>query len=132
MTDHGTHRPDVDPASLGSFLQEFRPRLRRMVATRIDPRLTGRVDPSDVLQEAFVDVTRRLEEYRHAPGVPFFVWVRFLTGQKLLEFHRRHLGAAKRDVRREVAANRRVPEAATGTLVGLLLDGGIVKTYAQK
>jgi len=121
------HREEkgVDPAAVGGLLEDYRARLRRMVDVRIDPRLRGRVDPSDVLQEAFVEVTRRLDEYRRAPDAPFFIWVRFLTGQKLLEFHRRHFGAAKRDVRREAArAVADFPDATSASLAGLLVDGG--------
>ena len=92
--------PSVEAHQLGGLLEGYRARLRRMVSLRLDPRLRRRVDSSDVIQEAFVDVTRRLEEYRSTPKMPFYLWVRLLTAQKLMEFHRRHLGAQRRDVRR--------------------------------
>ena len=94
---------------------------RRMVSLRLDPRLRRRIDSSDVIQESFLDVTRRLEEYRGAPDMPFFVWVRFLTAQKLLEVHRRHMDAEKRDVRREVAGPG-YPEATSVSLARALVD----------
>jgi len=115
---------DVEASTLGSLLGEYRPRLRRMVQARLDPRLRGRLDASDVLQEAFVEVTERLDDYRASPKLPFFLWVRFLTGQKLLELHRRHLGAAKRDVRREAPGEAPFPEASSISLVGLLRSQG--------
>jgi len=93
--------PEVDSRDLGSRLEELRPRLRRMVSLRLDPRLRRRIDSSDVIQESFVDVARRFEAYRRSPDMPFFVWVRYLTAQKLLEVHRRHMQAERRDVRRE-------------------------------
>lgn len=37
----------------------FRPQLKRMVRLRLDRRLQGRVDPSDVLQEAYLQIFRR-------------------------------------------------------------------------
>jgi len=125
-SDGEARKATVDRAGLGRILEDFRPRLRRMVNVRIDPRLRGRVDPSDVLQEAFVEVTQRLDEYRRQPEVPFFVWVRFLAGQKLLEIHRRHLDAAKRDVRREASPpDQGFPEASSLSLAGMLVDGGV-------
>jgi DNA-directed RNA polymerase specialized sigma24 family protein len=51
----------------------------------------GRVDPSDVLQEAWLDVSARAAEYAARPEMPFFLWMRMITGQQLLEIHRRHL-----------------------------------------
>src|SRR3954447_16364237 len=92
-----------DQAAWGALLVRSRDRLRRMVALRLDRRLQGRVDPSDIIQESFIDAARRLPEYVKNPSIPFFIWLRRLTGQRLLEQHRRHLGAQTRDVGREVS-----------------------------
>jgi hypothetical protein len=64
-------------------------------------RLQGRVDDSDVLQEAYLDAARKLPEYAADPRLPVFLWLRHLTGLKLAEVHRRHLGAQLRDADRE-------------------------------
>jgi RNA polymerase sigma-70 factor (ECF subfamily) len=101
---------------------ENRARLRRMVAIRLDRRLQGRVDPSDIIQESFIDAAKRLPEYAKNPAMPFFLWLRRLTGQRLLEQHRRHLGAQARDVSREVSIyNGAFPEATTANLTANLL-----------
>lgn len=93
------------------------PRLRRMVALRMDPRVQGRVDPSDVVQESFIDAARRLPEYAKNPTMPFFVWLRWLAGQRLMEQHRRHLGAQARDASREVSLyHGAFPEATAADL----------------
>ena len=113
----------VDGRRLGAVLEDYRGRLRHMISLRLDPRLRRRFDSSDVIQEAFVDVTRRFEEYRASPKMSFFLWVRLLTTQKLMEFHRRHLGAEMRDVRREVAA-RSYPEASSISLARAIVDQG--------
>ena len=73
-----------------------------MIALRIDPRLRGRVDPEDVMQEVFVEATERLDYYREHRPMSFFVWLRFLAGQKLDQAHRFHLGTQKRDAGKEV------------------------------
>ena len=115
----------VSPADLGPHFESFRPRLKRMVSLRLDPRLRRRIDSSDVLQETFAVATQRFAEYLGSPAVPFYVWVRQLAFQKLLDAQRRHLGATRRDVRREVAGNE--PEALEGTSASLaraLTDAG--------
>lgn len=54
-------------------------RLRRMVALRLDPRLQGRIDPSDVLQETYLEAVRQLAVYLRNPVLPFFLWLRQLA-----------------------------------------------------
>ena len=104
------------------LLDRHRDRLRRMVALRLDRRLQGRVDASDVIQEASLEAVRRLPEYLKNPTMPFFLWLRFLTGQRLTEQHRIHLGARARDAGREVALYRgSLPEATSAALAAQLL-----------
>ena len=73
-----------------------------MIRLRLDVRLRGRIDASDVLQEAFVDASRRLAEYAASPSMPLFLWLRFLTSQRLQLLHRQHFGPT-RDAVREVS-----------------------------
>jgi RNA polymerase sigma-70 factor (ECF subfamily) len=111
-----------DQRALGELLGRHRDRLRRMVALRLDWRLRGRVDPSDVLQEACLDATRRLPEYHQNPTMPFFLWLRFLAGQRLVDEHRKHLGAAARDAGREISLYRgALPETSSAALAAHLL-----------
>jgi len=110
------------PQEWGALLERHRVRLRRMVALRLDRRLQGRVDASDVIQEAFLEASVRLPDYLREPSMPFFLWLRFLTGQKLLELHRHHLGAQMRDAGREVSLHRgSLPEASSAALAAQLL-----------
>ncbi len=91
-----------DAAVLGVLLSLHRSRLRRLIDFRLDSRLRGRVDPSDVLQDLFVDAAKRVDHYVRGPsGVPFFVWLRQVLLQRLVEVHRHHLGAEKRSAGRE-------------------------------
>jgi RNA polymerase sigma-70 factor (ECF subfamily) len=100
----------------------YRDRLKRMVHLRLSRRLQGRVDDSDVLQEAYLEASRRLPEYVAAPGLPFYIWLRHLTGLKLTEVHRRHLGTQLRDADREVTLHRGgLPEADSVSLAAQLL-----------
>ena len=107
---------------LGELLQRDRRRLHRMVALRLDPRLQGRIDPSDVIQEAQLEACDRLDEYLHNPTMPFFLWLRLITGQRLLTLHRRHLNAKRRTVTRELSLNRGpLPQATSAALAAQLL-----------
>ena len=111
-----------DSEALGKLFARYRDRLRQMVRLRLDRRLQGRLDPSDVLQEAYVDFAKRLPEYlRNRPG-PFYLWLRFLTGQRLIDLHRQHLGAKMRDAGQEVSLYRgALPQASSVSLAAQLL-----------
>ena len=74
-----------------------------MVRLRLHPRLRKRVDPSDVLQEAFLEASAKVERYLQAPAIPFFLWLRRMTADALYDVHRHNLGAQGRDARRERA-----------------------------
>ena len=111
-----------DTSGWGALLARHERRLRRVVAFRIDPRLQGRVDPADVLQEVYLAAYQGLTEYRRQPGVSFFLWLRGIAHNKLLELHRHHLDTPMRDARREVSLYRGpLPEATSAALAAQLL-----------
>lgn len=111
-----------DEQAARTLFQRHRDRLKRMVHLRLNRRLQGRVDDSDVLQEAFLDIARRLPEYAADPKLPFYLWLRHMTGLKLAEVHRRHLGTQLRDADREVTLHRgALPEADSMSLAAHLL-----------
>jgi RNA polymerase sigma-70 factor (ECF subfamily) len=111
-----------DEVACLDLFSRYRDRLKRMVHLRLSRRLQGRVDDSDVLQEAYLDVSRRLAEYAADPKLPFYLWLRHLTGLKLAEVHRRHLGTQLRDADWEVTLHRGgLPEADSASLAAQLL-----------
>src|SRR5207249_9401756 len=128
MTDESSETGDLlsragagDAQALAELFARHRDRLRQMVRLRLDRRLQGRLDPSDVLQEAFLDLARRVPEYHADPVMPFFLWLRFLTGQRLLQLHRHHLGTQKRDAEQEVSLYRgAMPQAPSASLAAQL------------
>ncbi len=115
--------PGADRVDWGQFLSAHRDRLRRMVALRLDQRLRGRIDPSDVIQEAFLEVVERQSEYERQPDpMPPFLWLRFLTLQRLQLVHRQHLGTRARDAAREVSIHGKpFPAASSAALAARLL-----------
>jgi RNA polymerase sigma-70 factor (ECF subfamily) len=111
-----------DPMSWAELMKRYRLRLRRMVSFRMDPRLQGRVDPSDVVQDVCLEAWQHLGSYVKQPDTAFFLWLRAVAGHTLLDLHRHHLGAQMRDARREVSLYQgSMPGATSAALAAQLL-----------
>lgn len=92
---------DGDAAAAEALLEEQRSRLRRMVSVRMDPRLSRRIDPSDVVQDALAVAIRKLPQYLREAPLPFYPWLRQIAWNRLVDLHRRHIRASNRTVGRE-------------------------------
>ena len=112
-----------DESALATLFDGYRARLRPMIRLRLDRRLAGRVDSSDVLQEAYLDVRRRIAEYARDPAaMPFHLWLRLVTGQRLTDIHRYHLGTQMRGAGQEISLQRGpFPQADSVSLAAKLL-----------
>lgn len=117
-----------DESVLGDLFALHRDRLWRMVNFRLDRRLTGRIDADDILQEAYVEAVRRISHFVHN-GQSFYVWLRMVVMQTMVDLHRHHLGAQKRDIRREQTKRPAYPEATSVSLIRHLV--GEVSTPSQ-
>jgi RNA polymerase sigma-70 factor (ECF subfamily) len=95
----------------------------RGLTREIPAAVQGSVDPSDVLQEAYIDVAGKLPAYlKDASGRPLFLWLRLVVGERLVRIHRQHLGTAMRDAGREVSLYRgALPGASSVSLAAHLL-----------
>jgi RNA polymerase sigma-70 factor (ECF subfamily) len=111
-----------DDEARGLLFARYRDRLCRMVEMRLDTRLQARLDASDVVQDAYAEVTGRLEEYLRDPKLPVFLWLRLVVGERLVKLHRHHLGTKMRDASREVSLYRgALPAASSAALAAQLL-----------
>jgi RNA polymerase sigma-70 factor, ECF subfamily len=111
-----------DQAAWEEIVRSFGPRLRAMIQLRMHAQLKGRIDPSDVLQETYIDASRRLAEYLDHPAVPFYVWLRSLANQRLITLYRRHLGAKLRTAQRDISLyDEPYPEATSAALAARLV-----------
>jgi len=90
-----------DPAALAALFEQHRDRLWRIVHFRIDPRLAGRVDAEDVLQEAYLNAAQRIQYAFTDSADGVFVWFRLIVQQTLVQIHRRYFEAKSRDATRE-------------------------------
>jgi RNA polymerase sigma-70 factor (ECF subfamily) len=107
---------------LQRWCAEYRNRLRAIVQVRLSPKLAGRLDPSDVVQEALVEATERYADYCRNPSMSPYLWLRFLTLQRLKILHRQHLQTRKRAADREAV----LPELEVSSVVlaQWLVDSG--------
>ena len=105
------------PAEL---IERHRKRLRRMVQVRMDARLQGRLDPSDVLQDVYLEAHRRFPDF-DPELMPPFLWLRMITGQKLIDLHRHHFDVEKWSILRERPKQAAYPAASSKSLAAELI-----------
>lgn len=124
-TDELLRRIDAgDASAAGELLDRHRVRLRQMVAARIDPRLAARVDPSDVVQDALAEASRKLPQYLLDRPVSFYPWLRQIAWERLMHLHAQHVRAQKRSVTREGRPDLALPDESAMQLVDRLVAGG--------
>lgn len=96
-----------DEHAFVELFSRYRDRLKQMLEFRMDRRLRGREDASDILQEVYIDAHQRMAHYLKKPELSFYVWLRQLTTQRLIDIYRRHLLAERRDVKQEISLSQR-------------------------
>ena len=92
-----------DDEAVNQLFDRHRAAVRRLVQMRLDQRIRQRVDVSDVVQDVLISANRRLKEYLKSPPMPFHLWIRQITKDRIIDAHRRHRVSAKRSVDRERA-----------------------------
>jgi len=114
-----------DPEALASLFSMAWERLQRMVHFRLDPRLRGRIDPDDILQEAYLAARQRIDSFELEKSNSVFVWLRLIVGQTMIDVHRRHLGSKMRDAGQEVSLQRFASPMASSVSMSMHLLGGL-------
>lgn len=119
-----------DSHAAGELFTVYRDRLKKMIRLRMDSRLQGRLDASDVLQEAYIDVQRKAADFA-SRGLPVYLWLRLVVAERLIQLRRHHLGTQMRDAAQQVSLTRGGPPAAsTHSLANLLLGRHTSPTQA--
>jgi RNA polymerase sigma-70 factor (ECF subfamily) len=122
-----------DRRALADLFGHYRDRLKRTVELRMDPRLQARLDASDVLQEAYLEVAQDLDAYLRDPKLTPFLWLRLHVGRRLTTLHRHHLGTRMRGAGLEVSLYRdALPEASSAALASMLLGRNTSPTQAAR
>jgi RNA polymerase sigma-70 factor (ECF subfamily) len=111
-----------DAEARNQLLDRHREALRRMVAMRMDRRISTRLDASDIVQDVLLDANRRLTEYLQSAGMPFHLWLRHLARDRLIDAHRRHRAAARRTVDREQRTSAALDDDRSAFDLAMLVD----------
>ena len=110
-----------DEHAFVELFSRHRDRLKRMLEFRMDRRLRGREDTSDILEEVYLDAHQRMRHYLKRPELSFYIWLRQLTTQRLIDIHRRHLKAEMRDVKQEISIHRHHASSTSASMAMLLV-----------
>ena len=112
-----------DCQALAEVFSVHRDRLARTVQFRLDRRLQGRIDLDDVLQEAYLAATNRIEHFSGNTLTSLYVWLRLIVTQTMVDLYRRHLGAQARDADREIALDAGHSAQRTSCCLAIQLSG---------
>src|SRR5690606_17250671 len=112
-----------DRQALAQLFAHYRDRLERIVKFRMDQRLVGRIDSDDILQEAYLDAEKRIEHFLQDSPESFFIWLRLIVNQTLIDVHRRHHGTQARDARRDRSISGGWGAASTSFVMSQQLVG---------
>ena len=123
MGDFDQRLREGDLQALAELFSRERDRLWQIIHFRLAEPLRGRLGPDDVLQEAFLAATQRLKHYASGPASSPFIWLRMIVNQTLIDLHRQHLGAQRRDAACEVAIDGLPYGPATSASVAIRLVG---------
>lgn len=104
------------------LLEEHRAPLRRMIDLRLDRALAGRVDASDVVQDVLLEASRRLADYLRNPAMPFYLWLRHIARDHVIDAHRRHRVAQRRSLDREQRIAPALVDQSSLDLAGQFVD----------
>lgn len=114
-----------DLAAASKLLEQYRSRLRKMIAMRLDKRISSRVDPSDVVQEALNKAHDQLAQYVADPRIAFYPWLCRLAYDQLLKAHRNHIDIEKRSVLREHAWRPNLNDESVADLASWLVKSSV-------
>jgi RNA polymerase sigma-70 factor (ECF subfamily) len=89
-----------DAGDRAGTLERFRAYLRLLARLQLDPRLKGKLDPSDVVQQTLLHALQGLDQFRGHNDAEMAVWLRQILAHYLANAVR-DLGRVKRDIARE-------------------------------
>ncbi len=91
---------DVD--ALGEFIIDRRPQLLAYIYRQLSDALRRKIEPDDLLQEVSAEAVRSLHSIDLSERDPFS-WLCQVAQRRIIDAHRKHFGAQKRDAGREIS-----------------------------
>jgi RNA polymerase sigma-70 factor (ECF subfamily) len=117
--------------AVNQLLDRHRDALRNMIRSRMDQKLSRRVDASDVVQDVMLEASQRLEDYIRDPKMPFGLWLRQMAQDRIIDLHRRHRVARRRSLDREQQAGALNQDKSSLELVAQLRDPELTPAAAS-
>lgn len=87
--------------ALGPLLELYRNYVKLLARIEIGRRLQGKLDPSDLVQETFLDAHRQFHGFRGTDELQFVGWLRQILAGKVANLVRHYFGTQARDIRME-------------------------------
>jgi RNA polymerase sigma-70 factor (ECF subfamily) len=114
-----------DGPALGRLLEHYRAYLTVLARVQIGRRLQGKVDASDVVQDAFLGASRDFAQFRGATEREFAAWLRQVLASLLANLVRHYHGTQRRDVRLERQLSAELDQSSQA------LDRGLVAPHSS-
>jgi RNA polymerase sigma-70 factor (ECF subfamily) len=106
---------------LAELFEHFRFQLETMIRLRMDAKVASRVDPADILQEAYLDACQQLSSFvaSRSTSTNVYIWLRGIVFQRMLKGVRAHKGTQRRTVEMELS----LPDHSSADLARMLVAG---------
>ena len=109
-----------DHQAFGRLLEVYRNYLTLLARYQIGRRLQGKADPSDVIQETFLEAHRDFVRFRGSTEAELVAWLRRILATNLANLAGRYCGTRRRDVRLERQLTEELDQSSRA------LDRGLV------
>jgi RNA polymerase sigma-70 factor (ECF subfamily) len=120
---------------LGALLELYRDYLGVLARTQLGARLRSVVNPSDVVQQTFLEAYRDFGQFEGTTAAQWRAWLRRILAHNLAALVERHVQTRKRDVRRQVSLEQgfaAAGDSAAGPAVALASPGSSPSAQAQR